>query len=133
MILFCCRYPNAAEEISPVKEKKRLTKIRQNVRPKVSNDLRELGANLETAASHEVYATTQPLAGQEIREKFFQVALEGRYGTTLVFGSPYLINSCLRESTNIFVDGTFKILPQKPKARQLLTIQAEKDANVSST
>ncbi|KAK3910891.1 Phosphoenolpyruvate carboxykinase [GTP] [Frankliniella fusca] len=120
------QYADVAEHVDPVRERRKMRRARRNMLPKCPGDYDELSELLvNDERIKRLYGCCDPVPGSEAEnEKFFQTALRNQYGTTLIFASPHLLEKLLSKSKQCKMDATFKVLPMKPKGRQLLSVHA---------
>lgn len=122
----------AAEQVEPYKERKRMRRLRRDALPKVPDSFEELEDKLWNDESiRKMFGVSDPLPGEAEGEPFFRKGLHGPHGTTLVFASPFMIENCLKPASKAKLDATFKVMPRKPGGRQLLTIHACHGTHVS--
>ncbi|XP_071568435.1 uncharacterized protein [Temnothorax nylanderi] len=103
----CRQYPDAAINLSYASLKSTLYRERRKLRPNVTKDMNVLAMSLSAYA---------PLEG------FYKGSVTCSNGkTALIFTSNELLQE-LQKSTELYVDGTFNIVPRVPLMSQLYTI-----------
>lgn len=98
-----------------------MLKTRRRTNPRIPEDLMEYGKLIEEFGDK---------YGKVDGNKFYY----GKYGEgdceSVIFVVPTLAH-LLSSTDEIHMDGTFKTIPKKPHSRQLFTIMAVEDDNVS--
>lgn len=119
------RYPEAAVTVTYPSVESSMRRWRKSVHPRIPTSLEEYGVILRLPQwSH--------ILGYKNDTRHMQCAtVTAADGSiSVIFGDPEFIDS-LSESTDIFVDATFKVVPAINGAYQLLTVMANFHDHVS--
>lgn len=78
----------------------------------------------QTLTEYGVMLANSPMSRTVSNGEFYKTTLSDEIGgTSIVFGSPTFI-SLLPQATELHLDGTFKVRPNVPPSRQMLTVMS---------
>ncbi|KAF4517872.1 hypothetical protein B566_EDAN001826 [Ephemera danica] len=119
-------FPNAALQVSYLSFETTMRRCRARARPLIPENLQAYGQTLGSAEWNARFGRT---ASQPVGP-FYRHCVQQDGTTSVIFASDRQLQ-LLRSARRLFIDATFRVTPNSPGSRQLLSIHAKHHGHVS--